>query len=77
AIIAHPPYHVVKKARRDLAMRLYRAAGVALLISLALAGCVPPAAQKSPAEVAASQQADALAQQGKFDDAAQAYLALA
>lgn len=68
---------VVKKARRDLAMRLYRAAGVALLISLALSGCVPPAAQKSPAETAASQQADALAQQGKFDEAAQAYLALA
>ncbi|MDR3445000.1 MULTISPECIES: penicillin-binding protein activator [unclassified Dyella] len=58
-------------------MRLYRAAGVALLISLALVGCVPPAAQKSPAEIAASQQADALVQQGKFDEAAQAYLALA
>jgi len=68
---------VVKKARRDLAMRLYRAAGVALLISLALSGCVPPAAQKSPAETAASQQADALVQQGKFDEAAQAYLSLA
>jgi outer membrane PBP1 activator LpoA protein len=38
---------------------------------------VPPAAQKSPAEVAASQQADVLIQQGKFDEAAQAYLALA
>ncbi|WP_109123816.1 penicillin-binding protein activator [Dyella sp. C11] len=58
-------------------MRLTRAAGVALLISLALSGCVPPAAQKSPAETAASQQADALARQGKFDEAAQAYLALA
>jgi len=58
-------------------MRLTRAAGVALLISLALSGCVPPAAQKSPAEIAASQQADTLAQQGKFDEAAQAYLALA
>ncbi|QNK00061.1 penicillin-binding protein activator [Dyella telluris] len=58
-------------------MRFSRAAGVALLISLALAGCVPPEAQKSPAEMAASQQADTLAQQGKFDDAAQAYLALA
>lgn len=69
--------HVVKKARRDLAMRLYRAAGVALLMSLALTACVPPAAQKSPAETAASQQADALAQQGKFDEAAQAYLSLA
>jgi outer membrane PBP1 activator LpoA protein len=75
----HRPFadHVVKKARRDLAMRLYRAAGVALLISLALMGCVPPAAQKSPAEAAASQQADALVQQGKLDEAAQAYLTLA
>ena len=58
-------------------MRLTRAAGVALLISLALSGCVPPAAQKSPAEITASQQADTLVQQGKFDEAAQAYLALA
>ena len=58
-------------------MRLYRAAGVALLISLALTACVPPTAQRSPAEIAASQQAQALAQQGKFDEAAQAYLALA
>jgi outer membrane PBP1 activator LpoA protein len=58
-------------------MRLTRAAGVALLISLALSGCVPPAAQISPAEIAASQQADTLVQQGKFDEAAQAYLALA
>lgn len=58
-------------------MRLTRAAGVALLISLALSGCVPPAAQRSPAEIAASQQADTLVQQGKLDEAAQAYLALA
>lgn len=58
-------------------MRLTRAAGVALLISLALSGCVPPAAEKSPAETAASQQADVLNQQGKFEEAAQAYLALA
>ncbi|HET6553735.1 MAG TPA: penicillin-binding protein activator [Dyella sp.] len=58
-------------------MRLYRAAGTALLISLALTACVPPAVQRSPAEVAASQQADALVQQGKFDEAAQAYLTLA
>jgi outer membrane PBP1 activator LpoA protein len=58
-------------------MRLTRAAGVALLISLALSGCVPPAAQRSPAEIAASQQADTLVQQGKFDEAAQAYLTLA
>lgn len=58
-------------------MRLYRAAGIALLVSLALSGCVPPTAERSPAEIAAGQQADALMQQGKFDDAAQAYLALA
>ncbi len=69
--------YVVKKIERDLAMRLYRAAGVALLISLALSACVPPTATRSPAEIAASQQADALVQQGKFEDAAQAYLALA
>jgi hypothetical protein len=66
-----------KKLERDLAMRLYRAAGVALLISLVLSACVPPTATRSPAEIAASQQADALVQQGKFEDAAQAYLALA
>ncbi|MHA6205214.1 penicillin-binding protein activator [Dyella soli] len=58
-------------------MRLYRAAGIALLISLALSGCVPPTVERSPAEIAASRQADALVQQGKFEDAAQAYLALA
>ena len=58
-------------------MRLYRAAGTALLISLALTACVPPAAQRSPAEIAAAQQAQALAQQGKFEDAAQSYLTLA
>ena len=58
-------------------MRFTRAAGVALLISLALTACVPPTVERSPAEIAASQQADALQQQGKYDDAAQAYLALA
>ncbi|MBU6247264.1 MAG: penicillin-binding protein activator [Xanthomonadaceae bacterium] len=58
-------------------MRLTRAAGLGLLISLALTACVPTATQRSPAEVAAMQQADALRQQGHFDQAAQAYLALA
>ncbi|RDI98397.1 penicillin-binding protein activator [Dyella solisilvae] len=58
-------------------MRFTRAAGVALLISLALTACVPPTVERSPAEIAASQQADALQQQGKYDDAAQSYLALA
>ncbi|HEX5305393.1 MAG TPA: penicillin-binding protein activator [Dyella sp.] len=58
-------------------MRLYRAAGLALLISLTLAACVPTATQRSPAEISAMQQADALRQQGLFEQAAQAYLALA
>ncbi len=58
-------------------MRPFRVAGLALLISLALSGCVPTAVERSPAEIAASQQADALLQQGKYDEAAQAYLALA
>ncbi|HET6433387.1 penicillin-binding protein activator [Dyella sp.] len=58
-------------------MRMYRAAGLAVLISLALAACVPQAAQRSPAEVAAMRSADALRQQGQFEQAAQAYLALA
>lgn len=58
-------------------MRLNRAAGIALLFSLVLSACVPPTVERSPAEIAASQHADALVQQGKFDDAAQAYLTLA
>lgn len=58
-------------------MRLYRAAGLALLISLTLAACVPQAAQRSPAEIAAAQQADALLHQGQLTQAAQAYLTLA
>lgn len=58
-------------------MRMYRAAGLALLISLALSACVPQASQRSPAEIAAVQNADTLRQQGQFEQAAQAYLALA
>lgn len=58
-------------------MRLTRAAGLGLLISLALTACVPTATQRSPAEIAAMRHADALRQQGSFDQAAQAYLALA
>ncbi|MGN6382182.1 MAG: penicillin-binding protein activator [Dyella sp.] len=58
-------------------MRLYRAAGLALLISFALAACVPTATKRSPAEISAMQSADALRQQGQFEQAAQAYLALA
>lgn len=58
-------------------MRLYRAAGLALLISFALTACVPTATKRSPAEISAIQNADALRQQGQFEQAAQAYLALA
>ncbi len=58
-------------------MRLYRAAGLALLISFALAACVPMATRRSPAEISAMHNADALRRQGQFEQAAQAYLALA
>jgi outer membrane PBP1 activator LpoA protein len=58
-------------------MRLSRVAAIGLLFSLALAGCVPMNAPRSPAEIAAAQGAEALAQQGQFNQAAQAYLALA
>jgi outer membrane PBP1 activator LpoA protein len=58
-------------------MRLSRAAATALLFSLALAACVPMNVQRSPAEIAAAQGAAALALQGQFDQAAQAYLTLA
>ncbi|MDQ6647812.1 MAG: penicillin-binding protein activator, partial [Pseudomonadota bacterium] len=58
-------------------MRLSRAAAIGLLFSLALAGCMPMSAQRSPAEISAAQSADALARQGQFEQAAQAYLALA
>lgn len=58
-------------------MRLIRAAGLGLLISLALSGCVTAPAPRTQAELAAEQDASALANQGKFDQAAQAYLTLA
>ena len=58
-------------------MRLSRAAAIGLLFSLALAACVPMNAQRSPAEISAAQSADALARQGQFEQAAQAYLGLA
>ncbi|MHB1057806.1 MAG: penicillin-binding protein activator [Rhodanobacter sp.] len=58
-------------------MRHTRAFAAALLFSLALAACVPANAPRSPAEIAAAQSAEALARQGQFDQAAQAYLALA
>ncbi|OOG37776.1 penicillin-binding protein activator [Rhodanobacter sp. C05] len=58
-------------------MRLSRTAAIGLVFSLALAACVPTNVQRSPAEIAAAQSAAALAQQGQFDQAAQAYLTLA
>ncbi|HEY8586170.1 MAG TPA: penicillin-binding protein activator [Rhodanobacter sp.] len=58
-------------------MRLSRIAATGLLFSLLLTACVPSDAPRSPAELAAAQSADALARQGHFDDAAQAWLALA
>lgn len=58
-------------------MRLFRAVAAGLLISLALNACVPANAPVSPAETAAAQHAEALAGAGQFDQAAQAYLALA
>ncbi|HWU74957.1 MAG TPA: penicillin-binding protein activator [Rhodanobacter sp.] len=58
-------------------MRLSRAAAIGLILSVALSACVPMNATRSPAEIAAAQQAATLAQQGQFDQAAQAYLNLA
>jgi len=58
-------------------MRLARAAAPALLISLLLAGCVPANAPRSQAELDAAQSAAALTTQGQFEQAAQAWLALA
>jgi outer membrane PBP1 activator LpoA protein len=58
-------------------MRPIRAAGFCLLTALALSACVPGNVQRTPEEVAAAQSADAMAQRGQFDQAAQAYLALA
>ncbi|WP_447732567.1 penicillin-binding protein activator [Rhodanobacter soli] len=58
-------------------MRLSRVAATGLLFSLALAACVPANAPRSPAELAAAQSAEALSRQGQFDQAAQAWLALA
>jgi outer membrane PBP1 activator LpoA protein len=58
-------------------MRHPRAAAIAVIFSLALSACVPMNVQRSPAEMADAQHAAALAQQGQFEPAAQAYLALA
>ena len=58
-------------------MRHSRVAAIGLLLSLALSSCVPTNIQRSPADAAAEQAADSFARQGQFDQAAQAYLALA
>jgi outer membrane PBP1 activator LpoA protein len=58
-------------------LRHSRAAAIGLLLALALSSCVPTNVQRSPADRAAEQNAAALASQGQFDQAAQAYLALA
>ena len=58
-------------------MRLIRATGLGLMISLALSGCVPPSATRTPAEISAEDNAAAMARAGRFDQAAQAYLTLA
>jgi uncharacterized protein len=58
-------------------MRPSRLALSGLLVSLVLSACVPSVVPRSPAEIAAAQQADDLARQGQLDRAAQAYLALA
>ena len=58
-------------------MRLSRIVAIGLLFSLVLSACVPTASVRSPAEIAAAQGAATLAQQGQFDQAAQAYLDLA
>jgi outer membrane PBP1 activator LpoA protein len=62
---------------RGLSMRLCRLAASGLLISLVLSACVPSAVPRSPAEIAAAQNAADLANHGQFDRAAQAYLTLA
>ena len=58
-------------------MRLRRLAALGLMISLVLSACVPSVVPRSPAEIAAAQNATDLANQGQFDKAAQAYLLLA
>lgn len=57
--------------------RLSRSATAALLLTFALTACVPTNVQRSPAELAAADSAAALAEQGRFEQAAQAYLTLA
>ncbi|WP_333681600.1 penicillin-binding protein activator [Dyella sp.] len=58
-------------------MRPSRLVASGLLFSLLLSACVPSVVPRSPAEVAAAQSAANLANQGQFEQAAQAYLTLA
>ena len=58
-------------------MRLTRFAALCLLFSLMLNACVPGNVQPTPAELAAVDSAASMANQGQFEQAAQAYLALA
>lgn len=61
-------------------MRLKRVSqviAIGLVLSLALAACAPVSTRPTSAETAAAQDAAALAQRGKFDAAAEAYLAQA
>ncbi len=58
-------------------MRLSRIIAIGLLFSLAVSACAPISTVRSPTEVTAAQSAAALAQQGRFDQAAQAYQNLA
>ncbi|WEN16142.1 penicillin-binding protein activator [Rhodanobacter sp. AS-Z3] len=58
-------------------MRLSRTAATAVLFSLLLAACVPANAPRSASELSAAQDASALAAQGQFEQAAQAWLNLA
>ena len=58
-------------------MRLARAAAIGLLTGLLMSACVPTVTTRSPAEAAAAKDAQSLADQGQYDQAARAYLALA
>jgi uncharacterized protein len=75
AMIAQLPLSDKKESRKP--MRSSRLALSGLLLSLVLSACVPSVIPQSPAEIAAAQNADSLAKEGRFDQAAQAYLALA
>jgi outer membrane PBP1 activator LpoA protein len=63
---------------QGILMRLFRALGPIIVSTalLAMAGCATVSAP-TPQELAQAQQADALYQQGRLDQAAQAYMALA